>query len=135
MVKIEAGRRVLRHHSARASVEMLPGGVVDVAYWGVVGQSTLEALHAQVMSATLGAGALVIQLDKAAVIDQTEPLATHHFKGNDAPGCLIVPDGLLDAWLARADELAARGLMRIVFSRQQAALAYSLAADLAAARR
>ena len=133
MVKTKEEGRVLCCHSARASVKLLPGGVVDVTYSGAVGQSALESLHAQVMRATLGAGALVLQLDKS-VMCATMPPGVRDYAGNDSPACWIVPEDAREVWLARADGLVARGLRRFVFSRRQAALAYALAADLAAAR-
>lgn len=123
-----------RYHSAQAKIAFLDGGVSDVTYSGVMGLDALATLHAQVMSATRGAAALVVQFDRAIMLDTTSPLEAHKRVGHDAPACWIVPDALLESWRVRAEQMTAQGFMRIVFSRQQAALAYALAGDMAAAR-
>ena len=129
-----ATSRTLHHHSAQVRLRVLADGVVDVAYFGVIGRLTLESLHTQVMAVTLGVGAMVIQLDRALMIGPGGPLAAQQYAGNDSSACLIVPDDLVGIWTEQASAMAAQGLIRLVFARSQASLAYMLAGDLAAAR-
>jgi len=101
----------------RIDVCRLPGGVVKIAYLGLIGVPEIRSLGAQAAQATKGAGALLFDFTQSVLtISSLDPLlGTPVESHRQVHGAVVLQDMHAPMFDAYADRVAGLGIMRAVF--------------------
>lgn len=123
LVKGFSGGGVLTfsHHSALVRCRRINSGRVFVASWsGPLYFSAMESLRDQVADAALGAQCLILRIDRALDLMGDSPSTRiQSYRPGVAPGAIIVRADQYQPWADYADNMATKGIIRMVFLNSQ----------------
>lgn len=118
--------------AGRARVCNEGGGLYRAEYSGAVSEACFYTLRAHVVSATLDAKALVLDMSKVLDLHMGVPTAPPGtYRARAAPGVVLCRADHHAMWSAYAVHLAKRGITRVVFYDSEQALALTVARALA----
>lgn len=113
---------------AYRTVESSKCGVVEIEYTGVLGDSAVPHLWADLVVRTEKAPALVLRVHRALTVYRTYPVAPA-WVGRVCPGAIISREDQYAIFCHFAESLAARGVVRGVFLQTHEHLAYEWAEE------
>lgn len=119
----------------RVRVRILQNGIASIKYSGVIGDTCFANLRQNVITATLGAKVLLI--DMTAVLSThvlVPPIPASLYPVKAAPGVVICRVDQLELWRQYSVDIGRHGVKRAVFPDEQRALALSMAQTLAGAK-
>lgn len=126
--------QVFNSGAGRVRVRTLPDGIASVKYSGAIGEGSFASLRQNVVVATIGAKALLI--DMTAVLSTTHlvpPIPASLYPAKAAPGVVICRDDQLSVWRQYSVDIGRLGVKRAVFPDALRDLALSTAQTLAGA--
>lgn len=112
-------------HTAKATCELLPSGIAEVKYYGVLDKYAFDFLREKMVRHTNGLHACVVRMDTGlTAFSDLLPLPRVIYRKDSPTAAVVVHEGQYEMWWAYAHALAEIGVMRAVFLASQQEMAY-----------